>query len=114
MTNATTTISRAELYQQIWTEPMTKVAPRFGLSDVGLAKVYKRYDIPRPPVGYWAQKQFGKQPAPIPLPSAAAELQAIRFLAEEQVKSTSVAERVRDEHLKRRTPCRPTREENAY
>ncbi len=30
-------VSRAELYELIWTEPMIKVAPRFGLSDVGLA-----------------------------------------------------------------------------
>jgi hypothetical protein len=100
-----TTISRTELYQLIWTEPMTKVAPRFGLSDVGLAKVCKRYNIPRPPVGYWAQKQFGKQPTQTALPPEAENLQSIEFLAEEREKPSfkgpKIKERVSDEQLKR-------------
>lgn len=99
----TTTISRAELYELIWAEPMTKVAPRFGLSDVGLAKVCKRYDIPRPPVGYWAQKQFGKQSAQTPLPPAAENLQAIEFRPAECAKLANavpeVEQDVRDEQL---------------
>lgn len=65
---APVSVTRKELYELIWAEPMTKVAPKFGLSDVGLAKLCKRYDIPRPPVGYWAKKEFGKAPARIPLP----------------------------------------------
>ncbi len=88
----------------VWTDPMTKVAPRFGLSDVGLAKVCKRYDIPRPPVGYWAQKQFGKQPPQSPLPPVPENRQAIEFLAEEQAKPAEKTperiERVRDQQLK--------------
>lgn len=47
-----TSVTRNELYELIWAEPMTKVAPRFALSNVGLAKLCKRYDIPRPPVGH--------------------------------------------------------------
>ena len=66
----TESLTRNELYEMIWTEPMTKVAPRFGLSDVGLAKVCKRDDIPRQPAGYWAQKQVGKEPDRTPLPPA--------------------------------------------
>lgn len=84
---------------------MTKVAPRFGLSDVGLAKVCKRYNIPRPPVGYWAQKQFGKQPAQTPLPEASQDSRSISFLEEERQKPAAaepvVKERVRDEQLKK-------------
>lgn len=99
-----TSITRKELYQLIWTEPMTKVAPRFGLSDVGLAKVCKRYNIPRPPVGYWAQKQVGKQPSQTPLPPAPEHHQVIEFLVEEKTKSSDHSpkrsDRVRDEQLK--------------
>ena len=40
---------------------MTKVAPTLGLSDVGLAKVCRKYEIPRPPVGYWAKLAHGKK-----------------------------------------------------
>lgn len=63
-------ITRTELYELIWKEPMTKVAPKFGLSDVGLAKLCTQFDIPRPPAGYWAQKQVGKEPERTPLPPA--------------------------------------------
>jgi len=31
------------------------------MSDVGLAKVCRRYDIPRPPPGYWAKLQAGNK-----------------------------------------------------
>ncbi len=104
MTTVTTTISRSELYQLIWAEPTTKVSPRFGLSDVGLAEVCKRYDIPRPPVGYWVQKQFGKQPAQTPLPPAAENLQVIEFRPEERETLAAALPkmeegRVRDEQL---------------
>lgn len=47
---------------------MTKVAPTLGLSDVGLAKICRKYDIPRPPVGYWAKIAHGKDVERIDLP----------------------------------------------
>ncbi len=47
---------------------MIKLADRFGLSDVGLKKKCRRYDIPVPPRGYWARKQAGQNPAKTPLP----------------------------------------------
>lgn len=46
-------IKRKELYQRVWSEPVTKLAKEFGLSDVGFAKLCKRNEIPRPPRGYW-------------------------------------------------------------
>jgi hypothetical protein len=52
--------TREELYRRVWETPMRKLAPHFGLSDVGLKKVCKRYDVPTPPLGYWAKKEFGK------------------------------------------------------
>jgi len=53
--------TRQELYDLAWSEPMKTLAERFGLSDVGLAKACKRYDIPRPPRGYWAKLKAGKK-----------------------------------------------------
>jgi hypothetical protein len=64
----TKTLNRSELYQLVWREPMARLAKSFGLSDVGLAKICRKYDIPRPPRGYWAKKQHGYQPRQIPLP----------------------------------------------
>jgi hypothetical protein len=68
MTLRKVTLSRTELYEKVWTEPIAKLAPRYGLSDVGLAKICKRNKIPRPPRGYWAKKQFGNAPRRTPLP----------------------------------------------
>jgi hypothetical protein len=65
---STTTITRKQLYDRVWSEPMTRLARSFGLSDVGMAKICTRHKIPRPPRGYWAKKQFGQKPQQIPLP----------------------------------------------
>jgi len=62
-------ISREELYEKVWNSPLRKLAPEFGISDVGLAKLCKRHSIPLPGLGYWTRVQFGKNPKRIPLPS---------------------------------------------
>lgn len=50
---------REKLYEQIWTSPLRVVAKEYGLSDVGLAKVCKKLQIPRPGVGYWRRRECG-------------------------------------------------------
>jgi hypothetical protein len=54
-------ISRKDLYERVWAEPIQKVSKDYGLSDVGLAKICCRHNIPIPPRGYWAKKQAGKR-----------------------------------------------------
>jgi hypothetical protein len=44
------------------------LAVQYGISDVGLAKVCRRYNIPRPPRGYWAKIQAGQRARKTPLP----------------------------------------------
>ena len=61
-------ISREDLYEKVWTSPLRKLAPEFGVSDVGLAKICKRHSIPLPGLGYWTRVQFGKHPKREPLP----------------------------------------------
>lgn len=61
-------LSRKELYQKVWSKPMSRLAPTLGLSDRGLAKLCKRHRIPRPGRGYWQKKKFGKQVRRTPLP----------------------------------------------
>lgn len=63
-------ISRSDLYEQVWAEPMTKVAERLGVSDVGLAKACARADVPTPARGHWAKVQAGKPSRRPPLPAA--------------------------------------------
>lgn len=51
---------------------MTHLAKRFGLSDQGLAKICKRFDIPRPKQGHWNKLAAGKRVETIPLSAASA------------------------------------------
>jgi len=56
----TTKLLQEELYEQVWAEPMTKLAQQYGLSDRGLSKICERMGIPVPGRGYWAKIQNGK------------------------------------------------------
>src|SRR3954462_12935691 len=57
---AETILTRRVLYQLVWSKPMTKVSEGLGLSDVGLKKVCTKHRVPRPPRGYWGEKDAGK------------------------------------------------------
>ena len=50
---------RTELYEEVWNEPITQVAPRYNLSDTGLRKQCKKLGIPVPPRGYWKKVESG-------------------------------------------------------
>ena len=65
----TVEVTRKQLYDLVWAEPMRRLATRYGISDVGLAKICRKHDIPRPPRGYWAKKEFGKAPPQTRLPN---------------------------------------------
>jgi hypothetical protein len=67
-----TNIIRDDLYALVWSEPLRKLAERFGLSDRGLAKLCARHDIPVPPRGWWARKAAGHRVRQAPLPSLTA------------------------------------------
>lgn len=59
---------RAKLYEEVWTEAVSRVAKRYNISDVGLRKICKKLSIPLPPLGHWSRVQAGhKIPVP-PLP----------------------------------------------
>lgn len=62
---------RQQLYDLVWSEPLTLLAPRFGMSDVALAKICKRHDIPLPRRGHWAKLKAGKTSSRFPLPPRA-------------------------------------------
>jgi hypothetical protein len=55
----------------VWQEPLTKLAPRFALSDVGLRKACVRNNIPLPARGHWQKVAQGRTPNPAPLPKPA-------------------------------------------
>lgn len=57
---------RGLLLEQVWTDPVSVVAPKYGLSDVGLKKLCSRLQIPTPMRGYWAKHKAGKRVPPKP------------------------------------------------
>ena len=61
-------LTRQNLYDRVWQTPMSRLAPQLGLSDVGLAKVCQKHQVPRPPRGHWARLQHGKPTHQPPLP----------------------------------------------
>lgn len=64
-------IPRHQLYEQVWSQPMTRLARQYGISDVALAKICRKLGIPYPGRGYWRRKQTGKVVKQIPLPPSA-------------------------------------------
>jgi AcrR family transcriptional regulator len=74
-TSRTTTLSRKQLYQRVWSESISVVARDMGLSNNALAKICNRLLVPYPNRGYWNKVNAGKRVARTPLP-AAPELQS--------------------------------------
>lgn len=68
METGTIKLNREELYERVWREPISRIAPQYGISDVGLKKICRKLRIPTPPRGYWAKLQFGQKIKRIPLP----------------------------------------------
>lgn len=66
------TFTREKLYEEVWTRPVTQLAKEIGVSDVALAKICRKLNVPVPPRGYWARIAAGhpsKRPA-LPTPTA--------------------------------------------
>ncbi|NMG39863.1 hypothetical protein GRZ55_11475 [Chelativorans sp. ZYF759] len=59
--------SRRELYDLVWTTPISTLAQQFGLSDRGLAKICQAHQIPVPGRGYWARVESGQTVNKTPL-----------------------------------------------
>ncbi|RXK57538.1 hypothetical protein ESA94_21030 [Lacibacter luteus] len=55
------TITRQELYNLVWSFPMTTLSKKYAISDVGLRKICIRMNIPMPQAGHWQKLQFGKR-----------------------------------------------------
>lgn len=68
-------MTREELHELVWSQPMRTLAASMGISDVALAKRCRAANVPVPPRGWWARKEAGKavkiEPLP-PLPFAMA------------------------------------------
>jgi hypothetical protein len=64
-----TVFEREPLYEEVWAEPVSTVAERYALSNVGLRKIRQKLGVPMPPLGYWARVEAGQTPRVTPLRS---------------------------------------------
>lgn len=65
------TVSREELYIQVWSKPMMRLAAEYGVTGTALKKTCTRHQIPTPPLGYWAKLEHGKSTTKPSLPKVA-------------------------------------------
>ena len=61
-------LSRKELYDLVWDEPMLTLSRKFKISDTGLRKICLRLKIPLPKAGHWQKLKFGKKVKKLALP----------------------------------------------
>jgi hypothetical protein len=62
-------LTREQLYELVWSIPLSKLAARYGISNVALAKKCRKHGVPTPGVGYWARVAAGQEPERAGLPS---------------------------------------------
>jgi hypothetical protein len=67
MPNEEVRLTREQLYELVWSRPMTEIAADFGMSSVAFAKYCKAADVPRPERGYWQQVISGTRVRKEPL-----------------------------------------------
>ena len=63
-------LTREQLYELVWSEPMLKIAARYDISSSYMARVCTLLNVPRPKRGYWAKLAVGKAPPKPSLPEA--------------------------------------------
>lgn len=93
------TLHRNALYQEVWETPMRQLAKRYDISDVGLAKICRKMDIPTPPRGYWAKHANGQPVKKAPLPPLAenGSTQIIFDKSLQELESVAKKRRIRKE-----------------
>lgn len=64
------TISRQELYDEIWKDTAAHTAQKYGINYARFLNLCKENNIPVPPSGYWTKLSFGKPVKHIPLPES--------------------------------------------
>jgi hypothetical protein len=52
-------VTREQLYEEVWSTPLTALSKKYGISDVALGKICSRLNVPKPGLGYWAKIDAG-------------------------------------------------------
>jgi hypothetical protein len=73
------TFTRAQLYDLVWSEPVSAISKKYNISDLSLRGVCKKMNIPLPPNGYWSKIRAGKKVPVTCLPVIEGDKQEIIF-----------------------------------
>jgi hypothetical protein len=113
MENPEKPVDRETLYNEVWTDPVIVVAPRYGLSDVGLAKICRALVIPLPSRGYWAKVKAGRIMNRAPLPKLKQQGQVATGLVKLPPEKAAIREAARQSaaKIRKETPPLPAPEE---
>jgi len=82
-------VTRQQLYELIWSTPMSQLAKKYALSDNGLRKLCVKYHIPIPKNGYWQKIKYNKPVKPEKLPSYELEPDKIELVLREEGKDAN-------------------------
>lgn len=61
------TVTRENLYQNVWSTPLTQLAKEYKISDARLKEMCLTNNIPLPQVGHWSKIRHGKKIKKTPL-----------------------------------------------
>ena len=90
-------MKRKELYEMVWPRAVLQVARELRVSDVGLAKVCRRLDIPLPPRGHWAKLQAGKSVEKVELPRPEWNEKVVLTIGDPKKHAERLAHEINDE-----------------
>ena len=91
------TLSRIELYNLVWSEPLLRLSKRFNISDNGLRKICIRMKIPLPKSGHWQKVEHGKRVRIIELPAdySGEKEVTLEVITEESIRKTTITEEIK-------------------
>ena len=78
-------ITRKQLYDLVWSKPMTALGKEFGYSDTALRKKCIKHNIPMPERGYWSKLKFNKKVKKPSLPTNSDDLETITLYINENI-----------------------------
>jgi hypothetical protein len=92
-------ITRKDLYEKVWRSPTTQLSEVLGISDVAIAKLCKKLNVPKPPRGYWEKIKYGHQVSRPPLPPTDSDMpEQATIRASLQSVTRTIAESGADSH----------------
>ena len=54
-------LSRKQLYDLVWSTPISQLKQQYAISNEGFKKICKKFEIPMPPNGFWLKLKYNKK-----------------------------------------------------